>query len=57
MSGEMWIILIAIGGSFIAQSLLLWMIYDLACAILEAICRMRDEQSEQRRRAANKPRE
>ena len=57
MSGEMWIILIAIERSFIAQSLLLWMIYDLACAIYEVVSRIRNEQSEQRRRAANQPRE
>jgi len=52
MSGEMRVILIAIAGSFVAQSLLLWMIYDLACAIYEAVSRMRDEQSAEKRAAA-----
>jgi len=57
VTAEIRVVLIAIIGSFVIQSLFLWMIYDLACAILEAVSRMRDQDAEQRRRAANKPRE
>lgn len=54
MSAEIRVVVIAIIGSFVIQSLFLWMIYDLACAIYEAVCRMRDEQNEQKRAAKEK---
>jgi len=51
----MTVIIIAIIATFVGQSLFLWLIYDLVCALYETVNRMRDDEAERRRRAANKP--